>query len=148
MLPITDQQAKAIQSSAELGNTVIEESSALARYLANVLGTVPRDTVGLVLGDPLHAVRAIIAAKLDDRVKKIHCDRNVKETEPVSPSLAIPLLKPAYPNRLRDFRLRGPRTGPIQFQYRRALFCRQPLTTHCLAPRRQRNVVAISHTLR
>jgi hypothetical protein len=52
--------------------------------------------VGIVIGEPLHFVRTKIAQKLDERVTKIHRDRNVQEAQPVSPSVAIPLLRAAY----------------------------------------------------
>ncbi len=61
-----------------------------------MLGTVPKDAVGLVIGDPLRAARTIIAGKLDDLVDQIHKRRNVRERLAVSPSLGIPLLQAAY----------------------------------------------------
>jgi hypothetical protein len=93
--PITDEQAKAVQKTADLGTTVVAETGKLARYIRKVLGTVPEDAVGLVLGDPLHAVRTVIAGKLDDWVARLHRDRGVTP-QAVSPSLAIPLLRAAY----------------------------------------------------
>ena len=60
-----------------------------------VLGTTPEDVVGLVIGDPLHFVRTAIASKYDERITRLHRNRNVTP-EPVSPSLAIPLLRAAY----------------------------------------------------
>jgi hypothetical protein len=93
---VTDEQAKAIQSVATFGTTVVTESSKLVQYLGRVLGTVPHDTVGLVLGDPLGFVRTAIAAQYDVLLTKIFERRRVTQTEPVSPSLAIPLLRAAY----------------------------------------------------
>ena len=40
--------------------------------------------------------RRTIALKYDERITKIFRDRKVKDTEPVSPSVAIPLLRAAY----------------------------------------------------
>jgi hypothetical protein len=95
-LPLTDEQAKAITASANLGTTVVTEGSNLARYMGRVLGTAPQDAVGLVIGDPLHFVRSVIAGQYDVLLDKIFSKRNVKETQPVSPSVAIPLLRAAY----------------------------------------------------
>jgi Abortive infection alpha len=96
LIPVTDSQADAIKASAEFGKTAVDEVGQLARYIGRVLGTVPQDVVGIVIGEPLHFVRTKIAQKLDERVTKIHRDRKVKDTEPVSPSVAIPLLRAAY----------------------------------------------------
>jgi hypothetical protein len=96
MLPVTDEQAKAIQGVSNFGTTIVTEGSQLARSFGRILGTVPEDAVGLIIGDPLHAVRTVIAAKLDDWVDQILRRRQVQKIEPVSPSLAIPLLRAAY----------------------------------------------------
>jgi len=95
-VPLTDQQSKAVEATAKLGQTVIAESGELARYVGRVLGTLPKDVVGLFLGDPFHAVRTVIAAKLDGLVSELLVRRDVRNTEGVSPSIAIPLLKAAY----------------------------------------------------
>lgn len=92
-VPLTDQQSKAVEATAKLGQTVIAESGELARYVGRVLGTLPKDVVGLFLGDPFHAVRTVIAAKLDGLVSELLVRRDVRNTEGVSPSIAIPLLK-------------------------------------------------------
>jgi Abortive infection alpha len=81
---------------AEFGTTVVAEGGQLARYMGRVLGTAPEDAVGLVLGTPLHFVRTVIARTLDQLVSKIFERRGVTDTQPVSPSLAIPLLRAAY----------------------------------------------------
>jgi len=96
ILGISDEQSKAISSTADFGKTVVEEGSQLARYLGRVLGTTPHDTVGLVIGDPLHFVRTLIAHKYDDLLTGILKRRNVTDTQPVSPSVAIPLIRAAY----------------------------------------------------
>ena len=93
---VTDEQAKAIQSATTFGTTVVTESSMLVQYLGRVLGTVPHDVVGLILGDPLGFVRTVIAGQYDVWLTRILKRRGVTETQPVSPSLAIPLLRAAY----------------------------------------------------
>jgi hypothetical protein len=93
---VTDEQAKAVQSIATFGTTVVTESSKLVQYMGRVLGTIPHDAVGLIIGDPLGVVRTAIAAQYDLLLTKIFERRRVKQTQPVSPSLAIPLLRAAY----------------------------------------------------
>src|ERR1700720_1786155 len=94
-IPVTDEQAKAVQKLVDFGTTVVGETGQLARYVGRVLGTTPEDAVGLVIGDPLHFVREAIASKYDEWITRLHRDRDVPP-EPVSPSLAIPLLRAAY----------------------------------------------------
>jgi hypothetical protein len=94
-IPVTDEQAKAVQKLTDFGATVVGETGQLARYVGRVLGTTPEDAVGLVIGDPLHFVRTAIALKYDEWITRLHRDRGVTP-EPVSPSLAIPLLRAAY----------------------------------------------------
>ncbi len=96
IIPVSDEQAKAIGALSNFGTTTVTETGALARYMGRVLGTIPQDAVGLVIGDPLHFVRSAIAAKYDQMLSSILSQRNVKETQPVTPSLAIPLLRAAY----------------------------------------------------
>lgn len=96
MVPVTEEQSKAVQKLAEFGTAVVTEAGELARYVGKILGTVTEDVVGIVLGEPLHYLRIVIAASLDKRVQDIHSSRNVQQRIPVSPSLAIPLIKAAY----------------------------------------------------
>jgi Abortive infection alpha len=93
---LTDEQAKAVQSVSEFGTTVVKEGSSLAKSAGRILGTISEDAVGLVIGDPLHFVRTAIASQYDILLDKILKRRNVTEPQPVSPSLAIPLMRGAY----------------------------------------------------
>jgi hypothetical protein len=104
LIPVTDEQAKAIQAVAGFGTTVVRESGQLARYFARILGTIPEDAAGLVIGDPLSAVRTLTAAWYNEHVFAILRRRNVDKPSPVSPSLAIPLLKAAYDENRPDLR--------------------------------------------
>lgn len=94
MVPVTDEQAKAVQKLAEFGTTVAEEMGQLSRFAGKVLGTIPEDITGIVFGEPLRYVRAIIAAKLEKRVDELH-DARRSAVQGVSPSLAIPLMRAA-----------------------------------------------------
>ncbi len=93
---LTDEQAKAVQSTVGFGTTVVKEGSDLARYAGRVLGTIPHDAVGLIIGDPLHFVRTAIAGQYDVLLDKILKRLGVGQIQPVSPSLAIPLMRAAY----------------------------------------------------
>src|ERR1700722_17762207 len=92
---ISNDEAKAVQGLSSFGANVVTEVRNLPRYVGRILGTFPDDAVRLVIGDPLHFVRSAIAAKYDERLNKILGDRNVSP-QPVSPSVAIPLIRAAY----------------------------------------------------
>jgi hypothetical protein len=95
-LGATDEQSKAIAAIASFGTTAVTEGSNLARYIGRIVGTVPEDTVGFVLGDPLHAIRTLTAGWYDIKVQEILEKRKVKQTQQVSLSVAIPLVRGAY----------------------------------------------------
>src|SRR5271169_48238 len=52
LVPILDEQAKAITEVAKLGTAVVAEVGQLARFFGRVLGTAPEDVVGLIVSDP------------------------------------------------------------------------------------------------
>lgn len=96
MAIMSDEEAKAARALAPLGQVIVTEASNLARYVGRVLGTVPEDAVGLVIGDPLGFVRTAIAGQYDVWLDRLQTRRNVTITQPVSPSVAIPLIRAAY----------------------------------------------------
>lgn len=91
----TDEQAKALQEAFKLAGQSIEAAKGLGGYIADVLGTIPQDLVGYVMGDRLHHARQANALKLEAKTEELHRKRGVKETAPVSPSLALPLMQAA-----------------------------------------------------
>ena len=93
---LTDEEAKAAAALVPLGQTIAQESGDLARYVGRILGTAPHDAVGLILGDPLRFVRQALAARYDKLLTAIFARRQIESTQPVSPSVAIPLLRAAY----------------------------------------------------
>ena len=95
IIPVTDAQAEAVTALANFGTTVVSQGSLLARYAGRIFGTLPEDMVGLVLGEPIHAARTIIARELDHLVT-MHQERRGFTPQPVSPSVAIPLIQAAY----------------------------------------------------
>jgi hypothetical protein len=96
LIPVTDEQSKAVQRMADFGSVVVHAGEKIAEYVGRILGTAPEDAVGLVIGDPLRFIRTVIAGQYDERLSKLLRERRVEKTQPVSPSLAIPLLTAAY----------------------------------------------------
>jgi len=94
LIPISDEQAKAIQEVAKATGTTVEAATKAGTYIAWVLGTVPRDLVG-ILGDWLAQVRIRNLAREFDKTREVLRSRGVTETIPVSPALAVPLLRAA-----------------------------------------------------
>jgi hypothetical protein len=101
---VTDEQAKAVGRLASFGTTVATETSNLAHYIGRIVGTVPEDAIGLVIGDPLHAIRTLTAGWYDAKVREILERRGVKETQPVSLSVALPLMRGAYDENREELR--------------------------------------------
>jgi hypothetical protein len=95
LIPISDEQAKAIQEVAKTTGSAFELVSKAGAYVGWVLGTVPADLVGVLGGDWLAQVRIRNLARYWERTKEILRDRGVTETVAVSPSIAIPLLQAA-----------------------------------------------------
>lgn len=96
LIPVGDEQARAVQELGRFGVTAVQATEKLASYVGRIIGTVPEDAVGLVIGDPLRFVRTFIAAKYDELLSNLLHERQVETVRPVSPSLAIPLLRAAY----------------------------------------------------
>ena len=49
--------AKAVEETAKTGRALIEPGTKLAEYVARMLGTIPEDVIGFLIGDPLHELR-------------------------------------------------------------------------------------------
>jgi Abortive infection alpha len=88
LIPVTDAQA-------ELGKAAIEEGGKLGRYVGRILGDVPSDMVQVFIGQHLRFARILIADSYDRRIRAI-LERRHARTEPLSPSVAIPLIQAAY----------------------------------------------------
>lgn len=95
LIPVTDEQAKALQEIARTTGAGIELIRQAGSYVGWMLGTVPADLVGILGGDWLSQVRVRNLARYKQRTQEILTQRAVTETEPVSPSLAVPLLRAA-----------------------------------------------------
>ena len=73
----TREIAKAVQETAKAVPAVIEAGSDLAKWFGGVLGTVPEDVVGLVIGDLLHELRIRNADRLRRKTYEILRARGV-----------------------------------------------------------------------
>jgi hypothetical protein len=95
LIPINDEQAKAIQEAAKTATKALELTEKAGAYVGSVLGTVPADLIAVLGGDWLGQVRIRNLARYQDRTEEILRARGVTETSAVSPSLAVPLLRAA-----------------------------------------------------
>ena len=77
--------AKAIQEVAKTGRALIEPGTELDKYVARVLGTVPEDVVGFLIGDPLHELRQhTLTGILRVTFEKLRV-RGVEKARPIRP---------------------------------------------------------------
>jgi abortive infection alpha-like protein len=88
MLPVTDEQAK-------LGQEIVKALRDSGSYVADILGDLPRDLLGLLIGDRVKARRIEKAVIVWEKTKERLRDWNVPETEPPSRKFAIPILEAA-----------------------------------------------------
>lgn len=88
LIPIDDEQAK-------LGQDIVEASRNLGGYLADILADLPKDLVGLLIGDRVKVLRAERLALLWEKAKKRLQNRGITEPEPPSLKLALPILAAA-----------------------------------------------------
>lgn len=88
LIPITDEQAK-------LGQEVVKALSGLGSFLGDALGSTPKDLIGYLGGDWLRLRRAKNIAEMLGRTRKQLEDWGVKDPEPASLTLALPILRGA-----------------------------------------------------
>ncbi len=80
----------------KFGTKALETGEKLGGFLGRVFGTAAEDVVGVIGGDWLRQVRIRNADKLAARTEEILKQRGIEnKTEPMSPSVAIPLLEAA-----------------------------------------------------
>jgi len=95
LIPISPEQASAIQELAETTGTAMELVEKAGAYIGWVLGTAPADLAGVLGGDWLAQVRIRSLARYKERTEEILKARGVTDATPVSPSLTVPLLRAA-----------------------------------------------------
>jgi hypothetical protein len=100
-----NEEAKALQEVAKFGTKALESGDKLGGFLSKVFGTVPSDVVGVIGGDWLHHIRIRNVAKLAQRNEEILRDRGIwGQTEPMIPSVALPLLHAAQDETREELR--------------------------------------------
>ena len=87
---------KSLPEGLKAVTKVLEISEKLGSFLARMLGDVPENMVGILGGDFLRHLRIRNVEKLTERTSKILKGRDQeKDTIPVSPNIALPLLNAA-----------------------------------------------------
>ena len=77
LIPISDEQAK-------LGQELAKAVRDVSGYFIDILGDLPRDLVGLLIGDRVKAKRIEKVARLWQRTREHLQDRGIAEPEPPS----------------------------------------------------------------
>jgi hypothetical protein len=95
VIPISDDQAKAIAEGAKLGQDVVKAVSGAARYVARTVGTVPDDVIGIAGGDWLHEQRKRNRAKMEARTARLLEGIAPDRLTPPSPNVLLPLMEAA-----------------------------------------------------
>jgi hypothetical protein len=85
LIPISDEQAK-------LGQELIKAAGHAGGYFADILGDLPKDLLGLLVGDRVKAKRIERIEKLWRETRERLRDRGVADPEPPSLKYAIPIL--------------------------------------------------------
>jgi hypothetical protein len=88
MLPITDEQAK-------LGQDIVKGLRNSGSYLADIFGDLPKNLLGLLVGDRVRARRIEKATILWEKTQERLRDWRVHEPDPPSLKFAIPILEAA-----------------------------------------------------
>jgi hypothetical protein len=87
LIPISDEQAK-------LGQELVKAARGTAGYFADILGDIPQDLIGYLVGDRLKAKRIDRIAVLWQKTRERLQDRRI-DPEPPSLKYAIPILEAA-----------------------------------------------------
>ncbi len=88
LIPISDEQAK-------LGQELVQAVRDASGYFTDILGDLPKDLLGLLVGDRVKARRIERIAILWQRTRKRLRDRGIADPEPPSLKYAIPILQAA-----------------------------------------------------
>ncbi len=88
LIPISDEQAK-------LGQELVKAVRDASGYFTDILGDIPKDLLGLLIGDRVKAKRIEKWAMLWQRARERLRDRGIVEPEPPSLKYAIPILQAA-----------------------------------------------------
>jgi hypothetical protein len=92
---VDEETAKAVQEVAKLASKIVDAAAGSGRYIDRVLGRVPEDLVGYLVGDWLAERRTRRAERLRAKTEEIRRRRGTQEKVEPSPSIAIPLIQAA-----------------------------------------------------
>jgi hypothetical protein len=85
LIPISDEQAK-------LGQEIVGAGRDLGGYVTGILGDLPKDLVGLLIGDKVKVRRAERLAELWSRAKRRLREQGITEPESPGLNLLLPIL--------------------------------------------------------
>jgi Abortive infection alpha len=88
LIPISDEQAK-------LGQELVKAVRDASGYVTDILGDIPKDLLGLLVGDRVKAKRIERIEMLWRQTRERLGDRGVADPEPPSLKYAIPILEAA-----------------------------------------------------
>lgn len=95
LVPISDDQAKAIAAIAEVTGKGIDGASKFLSYWAGVFGEAPRDLFAWLVGDRLHHARIRKLYAIMQETQAFLQDRGIKEPKAPSEDVAVPWLEAA-----------------------------------------------------
>jgi hypothetical protein len=86
LIPISDEQAK-------LGQDLVKAVRDASGYFTDILGDLPKDLIGLLVGDRVKAKRIEKIEKLWQKTRERMRDGGIADPEPPSLKYAIPILQ-------------------------------------------------------
>jgi hypothetical protein len=95
LIPLTDEQSKAIQEVAKTTGIAFETLQKLGGFLRQAMGRMPENLFGYLGGDWLAGQRLLNLIAIEEKVQKRLEGRGVKDSEPVSLVLAKPIIQDA-----------------------------------------------------
>jgi len=87
--------AKAVQEASKAGKAMVDATSNVGTWIANILGTAPADLVGLMFGDYLRELRIRNMDRIRRRTEEILDARGVEKPKQIGPKLALPAFEAA-----------------------------------------------------
>lgn len=92
LIPVTDEQAKAVQELAKAAQEAIKALRGVGGFLKRVMGTVPEDLISYLGGDWLKVRRAENLARILEKAQERMRARGAEPEQPAPLSLSLPLL--------------------------------------------------------
>jgi Abortive infection alpha len=91
LIPISEEQAKAIQEASKALQEALRIVQGSASFLREMFGTVPEDVVALLGGNWLKVRRAAQLVRMLDKARERLRARRVEAPEPASLSIVLPI---------------------------------------------------------